>query len=201
VNHLAHALLAAPDADLMLGSLIADFLRGRIDPALPRGVRDGIALHRAVDRFTDTHAQVAAARARFAPPYRRYAGILLDIWFDHLLARDWPRYASGPLHAFSRRVQDLLAARAAELPPRMHGFAHYLRAHDLPQAYAERAMIGHVLDGLSQRLARANPLGDALPVLEALADPLQGHFDAFFPDLVAHAARERERLAARPAGG
>ncbi|MEO7758539.1 MAG: ACP phosphodiesterase, partial [Dokdonella sp.] len=123
MNHLAHALLAAPNDDFMFGSLIADFLRGTIDPQLQRGVRIGIALHRAVDRYTDAHTQVVAARALFEPPYRRYAGILLDVWFDHLLARDWHNYADGSLTTFSREVQDLLAARTAELPPRMHGFA------------------------------------------------------------------------------
>lgn len=89
----------------MLGSLIADFLRGAIDPAMARGVRIGVALHRAVDVYTDAHPQVVAARARFAPPYRRYAGILLDMWFDHLLAREWERHGDGSLHDFSQRVQ------------------------------------------------------------------------------------------------
>jgi len=76
----------------MLGSLIGDFVRGRIDPALPPKVRAGIALHRAIDAYTDAHADVAAARALFEPPFRRYAGILLDMWFDHLLARQWARF-------------------------------------------------------------------------------------------------------------
>ncbi|MET0226353.1 MAG: hypothetical protein ABW187_07940, partial [Dokdonella sp.] len=111
LNHLAHALLAAPDDDCMLGSLIADFLRGAIDPAMARGVRIGVALHRAVDVYTDAHPEVVAARARFEPPYRRYAGILLDMWFDHLLAREWERYGVGSLHAFSQRVQQLLSRR------------------------------------------------------------------------------------------
>ncbi len=195
MNHLAHAWLAAPDADLMLGGLIADFLRGALDPALPRGVRIGIALHRSVDTYTDAHPHVVAARALFEPPYRRYAGILLDVWFDHLLARDWASHADGSLHAFSREVQALLATRAAELPPRMRDFARYLQMNDLPERYREIAMIDDVLRGLSHRLSRENPLSDALPVIVARAEPLGRYFAAFFPDLVAHAARERERLA------
>src|SRR6478609_8124795 len=111
MNLLAHALLAGGDDDVRFGSMIGDFVRGAIDPALPDGVRGGIALHRAVDAYTDAHAEVVAARALFEPPYRRYAGILLDVWFDHLLARDWPRHAAGSLHAFSREVQALLRQR------------------------------------------------------------------------------------------
>jgi acyl carrier protein phosphodiesterase len=196
LNHLAHALLATPDDDMILGSLIADFLRGAVDPAMARGVRVGIALHRSVDVYTDAHPEVAAARARFEPPYRRYAGILLDMWFDHLLARDWTRYGDGSLHAFSQRVQALLVRREAEVPQRMHSFVRYLHAHDLPERYRERAAIADALHGLSTRLSRANPLGDSLPLLEALAAPLEAHFAAFFPDLVAHASAERERLGA-----
>lgn len=178
----------------MLGSLVADFLRGSIDPALPAGVREGIALHRSVDAWTDAHPQVVAARGLFEPPYRRYAGILVDIWFDHLLARDWPRHAAGELPDFSRQVQALLRDRAADLPPRMHGFARYLLATELPAAYARKTVIGSVFEGVSQRLSRANPVGSALPAIEAVAVPLQRHFEAFFPALVQHAAGERERL-------
>jgi acyl carrier protein phosphodiesterase len=195
LNHLAHAWLAAPDDDLMLGGLIADFLRGALDPELARGVRAGVLLHRSVDTYTDAHPQVVAARALFEPPYRRYAGILLDVWFDHLLARDWTRYGEGWLPAFSQSVQNLLTRRAAELPPRMHAFVRYLLAHDLPQRYREPRMIADVLHGLSSRLSRANPLAAALPVIEERADAIERHFAAFFPDLMAHARAERARLA------
>ncbi len=196
MNHLAHALLAAPDEDLVFGGLIADFVRGAVDPALPRGVRLGIALHRSIDVFTDAHADVAAARALFEPPYRRYAGILLDVWFDHLLARGWERLGTGSLHAFSRDVQALLARREAEAPVEMHGFVRYLRAHDLPERYRDLDMIGDVLRGLSGRLSRANPIGTALPVIERNAGAIERRFEAFFPDLQAHARAERTRLVA-----
>lgn len=198
MNHLAHALLAAPDEDLMFGGLIADFLRGRIDPALPRGVRLGVALHRSIDVFTDAHPQVVAARALFEPPYRRYAGILLDVWFDHLLARDWDRLGIGSLHAFSQTVQGLLAHRDAEVPDPMRGFVRYLRARDLPERYADVDTIGEVLRGMSSRLSRANPLGEALPILVRLAPALAPRFAAFFPDLQAHVRAERARLDAAP---
>jgi acyl carrier protein phosphodiesterase len=193
MNLLAHALLAAPDAEVMLGSLIGDFVRGRIDPALPPKVRAGIALHRAIDAYTDANADVAAARALFAPPFRRYAGILLDVWFDHLLARQWLRYGEGDLGAFSDRVRDLLDVNNELVPERMQGFVAYLKANDLPAAYRDTAMIGRVLHGMSHRLKRANPLGEALPVLVALHAPLQQCFDAFFPALRNFADIERIR--------
>jgi acyl carrier protein phosphodiesterase len=198
MNVLAHALLASPDPELMLGGLIGDFVRGRIDPALPPRVRAGVALHRTVDGYTDSHEEVAAARALFVPPFRRYAGILLDVWFDHLLARQWARFGEGELEDFSDRVRALLDANAELVPERMHGFAAYLAANDLPAAYRHTAMIGQALHGMSRRLSRANPLAGALPVLVDLHAPLQRRFEAFFPDLRNFASIERERLAESP---
>jgi acyl carrier protein phosphodiesterase len=195
MNLLAHGLLAAPDAEFMFGSLIGDFVRGRIDPSLPPAVRAGVALHRAIDVYTDGHAEVSSARTLFAPPLRRYAGILLDVWFDHLLARNWPTYGTGALDDFSRRVRDLLDASSDLVPERMRGFVAYLGAHDLPAAYRDTAMIGDVLRGMSQRLSRENPLAEALPALVALDVPLARHFRVFFPELQTFAVTERGRLA------
>jgi acyl carrier protein phosphodiesterase len=197
MNHLAHAWLAMPDDDVVFGGLIADFLRGAVDPHLPRGVRIGIALHRAIDGYTDSHPDVVAARNLFEPPFRRYAGILIDVWFDHLLAREWSRHAAGSLSAFSGRVQALLGSRADEVPPRMRDFAQYMRRHDLPGAYREVRMIDQAFRGLSHRLSRENPLEDALPVVLARSDALERCFERFFPELAAFSVEEGVRIAGR----
>jgi acyl carrier protein phosphodiesterase len=188
VNHLAHALLAGPDPGLRLGGVLGDFVRGLPDPALPLPVREGIALHRAVDGYTDRHPDVLAARALFAPPYRRYAGIALDMWFDHCLARDFARWSTVPLETFSGDLRALLRQHDALLPPAAQRFARYMHANDLPAGYADPGMLEGALAGIGQRLRRANPLGDMLPVLQALDGPLQVRFEAFFPQLRAFAA-------------
>jgi len=178
----------------MFGGLVADFLRGAIDPALPARVQDGVRLHRAIDRHTDSHAEVVAARALFEPPLRRYAGVVLDLWFDHLLARDWQRYGIRSLDDFSHEVQRLLADRQAQTPPRMLGFLRYLRANDLPRAYGDRTMMERVFVDLSQRIGRDNPLADAPAQIAPREAAIQRHFDAFMPDLLAWAERERAVL-------
>lgn len=178
----------------MFGGLVADFLRGALDPSLPPRVRDGVRLHRAIDRFTDAHAEVAAARALFEPPLRRYAGVVLDLWFDHLLARDWRRHGRGSLDDFSHDVRRLLAEHGTLTPPRMHGFLRYMQANDLPRAYVERATMARVFEDVSRRIERANPLGDALAQIAPREAAIQRHFDAFMPDLIAWAERERAML-------
>jgi acyl carrier protein phosphodiesterase len=183
VNHLAHVLLAGGDEWLRLGGLMADFVRGAPDGSLPPRLVAGIALHRAIDGFTDAHPEVTTARGLFAPPYRRYAGILLDMWFDHCLARDFARWSGQPLARFSDGVRTLLRRHDALLPDGLRRFRTYMDAHGLPAGYARREEIGRALVGIGQRLRRPNPLDTALPVLLAHDAALQACFEKFFPSL------------------
>lgn len=183
VNYLAHTLLAGDDELLRLGGLMGDFVHGRPDPSLPQGLVAGIRLHRAIDVYTDSHAEVAAARALLPPPYRRYAGILLDMWFDHLLARDFERWSGQGLEDYSVGVRDLLRRHERCLPPELQRFRRYMEAHALPAGYARAEEMAAALDGISHRLRRANPVGEALPVLTRLDGPLRMRFEAFFPQL------------------
>jgi acyl carrier protein phosphodiesterase len=143
----------------------------------------GIRLHRAIDVYTDAHPEVLAAKALLPPPYRRYAGILLDMWFDHCLARDFPRWSTQPLDGYSNALRALLQRHDALLPAALRRFREYMEWHRLPAGYADGAMLGHALAGIGQRLSRANPLDSALPVLVERDAWLQRHFDAFFPQL------------------
>ena len=191
MNHLAHALLSGDDEDRVLGGLLGDFLRGAVPPTLRSGVQAGLRLHRAIDGYTDRDPVLAALRQRFAPPWRRYAGIIVDVWFDYLLARDFSRWSAQPLTAYSADLHDLLRRHEHELPERLQRFAAYMRAHDLPTAYADRAVLARVFAGLSTRLSRANPLAEALQETARLERELSAAFDAFFPPLVAFAAAQR----------
>lgn len=188
MNILAHALLAGNSPALRLGGAMGDFVHGTPGDHLPPQVRDGIYLHRAIDTFTDSHAEVRAARELFAAPFRRYAGILLDMWFDHCLARDFPRWSSQPLEGFSLGLRHELHGASALLPDSLKRFVAYMDANDLPAGYADAEAIGKALGGISQRLSRANPVGEALPLLREHDEALRGTFNRFFPDLLAFAA-------------
>ncbi|KAG9593967.1 hypothetical protein KCV01_g10469, partial [Aureobasidium melanogenum] len=188
MNVLAHALLAGDDAALRLGGILGDFTHGTPDEALPARVRDGIYLHRAIDGFTDSHDEVRAARERMPAPFRRYAGILLDVWFDHCLARDFARWSDEPLDAFSDRYRAELHAAMPLLPERLRRFLIYMDRYDLPAGYVRLERVEHALAGLSTRLSRANPIAEAVPVLLADDEALRDTFERFFPDLRAFAA-------------
>jgi acyl carrier protein phosphodiesterase len=194
MNHLAHIYLAGGDRDVQLGGLLGDFWRGAPDPAWREGVRAGVILHRKIDVYTDSHPQVVQLRALFEPPLRRYAGILLDVYFDHVLAQRWAAYSDQPLDAVSEQALDLLAVNAQWLPPNLNRFALYMHNHGLFASYAQRTMIEQVLAGISRRLTRANPLAEAGPELWSRADALDQGFAQFFPELIAFAEHQQGLL-------
>ncbi|EIM00789.1 ACP phosphodiesterase [Rhodanobacter denitrificans] len=184
MNHLAHTLLAGDDEALQLGGMLGDFVRGPPDAVLfPPRVIAGIRLHRAIDAYTDAHPEVLAAKVLLPPPYRRYAGILLDMWFDRCLARDFPQWSAQPLAEYSLALRALLWRQDALLPPALRRFRGYMETHGLPAAYTDDAVFGDALGGIGQRLSRANPLASALPLLLQREAELQGRFAAFFPQL------------------
>jgi acyl carrier protein phosphodiesterase len=183
MNHLAHAWLAGDQPSMRIGGLLGDFWRGAPDPAWPTGVADGVRLHRRIDAFTDAHPAVAGARALFEPPMRRYAGILLDVWFDHLLATSFEARTGRALRRFADDVYATLAHAPADLPAPFRLFAARAARFDVLVGYAERERLDGVFARLSERLSRANPIAHALPVLESLEQPLARAFEALWLDL------------------
>ncbi len=118
MNYLAHLHLGGPQPAQLLGSLYGDFVKGRLQGQWPGEIERAIQLHRRIDAFTDSHPLVHAAKRRFPLERRRFAGVLLDVFFDHCLARDWNDYADEPLPQFVERVYGTLRT-ASPLPERL----------------------------------------------------------------------------------
>jgi acyl carrier protein phosphodiesterase len=100
MNFLAHAFLAADDPALVVGGVIGDWIKGPLPGALPADLARGVALHRAIDSHAETHSAFRASRARISPARRRYGGVVVDIVYDHLLARRWHELHPQPLATF-----------------------------------------------------------------------------------------------------
>jgi len=189
MNYLAHLYLAEQSSEGLLGSLFGDFVKGRLDDRFPETVRRGIALHRAIDSFTDAHPLHLASRNRIGRQRRRYAGIIIDVCYDHFLCRYWTDYSGESLACFSERVYDILRERQDELPERLRRIAPHMIADDWLGSYSDLANVGRVLDGIAQRIARSNPLAGALVEIEANYAALDDDFRRFFPELKAQARR------------
>jgi len=186
VNLLAHAFLADGSADRIVGQLCGDFVRGADLSGYPDQVQAGIRCHRAVDTFTDAHELNLQARNLFDAPYRRYAGIVVDVLYDHFLARDWTRYCDVPLTGYVQKVHAALDAHGAILPERLQQFAALIQSEDILGRNIDRGHIETTLWRLSQRRPHMAPLADVADVMWAQEVPLKAAFDSFFPELLSY---------------
>lgn len=166
MNLLAHLWLAERTGTSAAGQILGDMIKGRLDrPVFDAATDQGMRLHRRIDSCCDAHPSHQALRARFVPPLRRYAGIIVDIGFDHALARHWAGFHTQPLADFAERmetqVRDEWPADAPISADRLRGLGVTLSQY----RYAEG--IDRALCSVSQRLRRDNPLQEALPALLA----------------------------------
>ena len=193
MNFLAHFHLAWPDDMLLLGALEGEYHRGPLRGELPQRFEQGIALHRAIDAYTDRHQSVHALRPLFQPPLRRFAGILIDLAFDHLLHQNWHRFGPLPVEEFSERVYDVLRAGRPLLSNKAKQMADRLTDYDLLSRYAEWETIPASAARIGNRFRRGNPLEDVDTALRELLPELQSSFLAFYPDLIEFSTLTRNR--------
>ena len=198
MNYLAHLLLGEQTPPGWVGALMGDFVKGAIDPALPEGIRRGIALHRRIDSFTDAHPVHRASRQRITGARRRYAGIIVDLCYDHFLGLRWACHATLPLDEFSAEVYAALSGHRALLPHRLARIAPRMIGHDWLGSYRSLESVGTALDGIATRSPRAAPLAGAIADLRRHYRELGEDFDRFFPDLAAHASDLRASFRTAP---
>jgi acyl carrier protein phosphodiesterase len=191
VNFLAHLYLAGPEPQALLGSLMGDFVKGPLAGRYPEPLARALVLHRRIDSYTDTHPVVQRSRARIAAPRRRYAGILIDMFYDHFLARDWTAWSPDPLDRFAARVYALLHEHFELLPERLRSIAPRMAQADWLGSYAHVEAIHEALDRMGERLRRGNALLGAAAELTNAYAAFESDFNAFFPELVSFAEEER----------
>lgn len=182
MNYLAHLHLGGQRPGQLLGSLYGDFVKGRLQGQFAPDIEGAIQLHRSIDVFTDRHPLVDVALSRFSLTRRRYAGIVLDVFFDHCLARDWTLYADRPLALFTSDVYRVLSSER-QLPGRLAQIAPHMVANDWLGSYREFEVLEQVLHGISRRLTRPEELAAAMQELRRLYEPLSEDFRLFYPQL------------------
>lgn len=201
MNYLAHAVLAGPDPLLRLGGLMGDFVKGPLVPPpahLPERLTQGLRLHRAIDAYAETHPAFCASRARVSPARRRVAGIMVDLFYDHFLARSWDETGAAAglpdLATYCAATYALFDAHAPLLPPRLAEVAPLMAAHDWLGSYAEAATIALALDRMAaRRFSRPTPLAGGGAELLADYAGFAADFRVFFADALAFARQWRER--------
>lgn len=192
MNFLAHLYLSDDTPAAMAGNLLADFVKGPDVAALRADIRDGVYHHRRVDAFTDRHPLVQRSITRVSGRWGWFSGILIDVYYDHVLAASWDRYSPVPLRAFADHAHRAVVTLAGDVPAVAREYAFRLIESDRLVSYAVPAGVEEALARLSHRVAermpaRAVKLQEALPDLRAAHAGLCDDFHAFFPELVAFA--------------
>jgi acyl carrier protein phosphodiesterase len=192
MNYLAHLYLARHTPLAMVGGLLGDFAKpaqlAELDPIVQYEVR----LHWRIDAYTDSHPIVAEARTGFSEGRRRFAGIVLDVFYDHLLAKHWSTYCSEPLPSFAQQCYAALLAHRSALPDKVLPLVERMAQQDWLTSYKERSNVDVAVRRIALRLSRGgDSLVAALDDLGRLDADLEQGFHTFFPQLEAYVAAQR----------
>lgn len=191
MNFLAHLALAGPDDASRIGNILGDFEKGTPDSLrerLPAPIVDGIVMHRRIDRYTDEHPVFREARKLLAPSRRRFAGILLDIFFDHFLNKNWHHFHPGNVEEFIAEIYQLFDRHPEWLGSRFGPLVPLLRAENWLASYGTPEGLKTTLTRVASRSPRLSPLVDGVEDLENNYVAIEEHFRVFYPEIRQYAA-------------
>ncbi|MFN5171127.1 MAG: ACP phosphodiesterase [Cyclobacteriaceae bacterium] len=190
MNFLAHLYLSSDHPGLMTGNFIGDFVKGRnLDSQFGFHVARGIELHRAIDEFTDKHPQVRSSRARLWNDYRHYARVIVDVYYDHFLARDWHKFHTVALSEYAPRAYETLLAHEDILPDDVKRMLPYMMRGNWLLNYGKLEGIERALTGMSRRTRFESNMEKAVHDLQRHYSEFEHEFAQFFPTLQEMAAR------------
>ncbi len=190
MNFLAHLYLSGNHPQVMIGNFIGDFVKGKNlrDRFAPQ-IAAGIELHREIDFFTDQHLVVAQSKNRLRPKYRHYSGVIVDVFYDHLLARHWDKYHSTLLPDFADETYDLIQKNSNTLPDQVKMMMPYMIKGNWLANYAKLDGIHRALTGMSRRTPYESKMDEAVFDLKSSYDDFEKEFFEFFPELQTFASQ------------
>ena len=184
MNFLTHLFLSNGAPEVLVGNLMGDFVKGRLDGRFPTGIRQGILLHREIDSFTGKNWHFLRSKRRLDQSFGHYRGVLVDLFYDHFLAAHWEDYADVPLSVFISDAWRVLSEHRQYLPDKLQRIMPFMFRDWLP-SYSHIDGIAAVLQRISLRLKRANRLGEGAEELSRHYEELYGDFLKFIPELIA----------------
>ena len=191
MNFLAHIFLSGNDNELMIGNFIADFIKGRNKNEFPPQITKGIELHRAIDDYTDHHPVTSESKKRLYPVHHKYSAVVVDLFYDHFLAKNFSDYSTVSLDAFASNTYKNITLFSDILPPRVLEFLPYMIERNWLVNYATVEGIGRTLSGLGQRVSFENRMNEATIDLEKHYSDFEEEFSIFFPQLINFVAMKR----------
>ena len=183
MNYLAHIYLSGDNEMVRVGNFIADHIKGSKYKSYPDDIQIGILLHRQIDSFTDAHEIARKSKRRLHEQYGLYKGIIIDIFYDHMLAKNWSMYSRSELSDYSKDFYTQLKDHDAFLPEKIKYMSQYMIPQDWLLSYAQKKGIQKVLEGMNRRTGGASKMDLAMLDLEENYDAFETDFKLFFAEL------------------
>lgn len=187
MNYLAHFYLANGDEGLMVGNFIADHIVGNQYLDFPESIRKGVLQHRAIDTFTDNHPVVLESKKRLRPIFHKFSPVIVDVFYDYLLAKRWNQYSKQNLKEFTQEAYQVIHEHHHLIPEKAAYMFSYMERDNWLYNYRKIEGIDRALSGMSRRTIRGSKMELAADYLRKDEVLYLKEFDSFFPDLVAHA--------------
>jgi len=194
MNFLAHIYLSGDNEMITIGNFVADAIRGNKYKLLSPEFQVGVKLHRHIDTFTDSHPIVRQSTKRLHKNYSHYSGVIVDILYDHFLAKNWSRYSDIPLATYIDDFYDSLEANFEILPERFQKLLPFMLADNWLLSYAEVDGIQRVLNGMNRRTKHKSGMNKATNELKEYYSEFEDEFTLFFEDLMSTSEAKRIEL-------
>lgn len=184
MNFLAHLYLSGDNANIKIGNFIGDFVKGNDYLCYQNDIRKGIELHRAMDEFTDHHDIVRLSKIRLRPTYRHYSPVIVDVFYDHFLAKNWQSYHPLSLEVFAEESYTILSDHVSMLPMEAQHMLPYMISGNWLVNYRRPEGIHRALSGMAQRTTFESRMEEAINDLKNFYTEFEGEFTTFFPELI-----------------
>jgi acyl carrier protein phosphodiesterase len=183
LNYLAHLLLAGNHPEIILGNFIADHVKGSDIMKYSDNVRIGISMHRAIDTFTDSHPVVKKSISRLRTDFRKYSGVIVDMYYDHYLSAHWNEYSHLDIHSFTKSRYDILNSFKEILPARSARLLFYMEKQNWLVSYSHFDGMQQAFNGMAHRASFESKMEVAVVNLKADYKEFREEFMEFFPEL------------------
>ena len=184
MNFLAHIFLSFEHEDIMIGNFLADFVRNNAVKGFSDEVKKGVALHRKIDVFTDSHPIVKQSTKRMQQYHGKYAPVVVDVCYDYILANNWAKYSTDSLQDFCMKTYDVLEQRMDGLPQKVQRFLPELIKRDWLAKYGTEEGLRFTFSKLDNRTKFPSEFFKATDQLLLHYDAFESEFNQFFPDLI-----------------
>jgi acyl carrier protein phosphodiesterase len=195
MNYLAHAFLAFGEPDLLAGQFLADDIKGKKYLDYPKRIAQGILLHRFVDYFTDSHEVCLELRKLLRPELGILAPVAIDVYFDHILAKNWDRYHEKPRQIFVSEVYVQLEIYSELMSDKRAFIFSKMKEFDWLGSYHHPDGIKAILEQMSRRVPGGEVLLKSIDLLEKNMKFIQEVFEIFFPQLISAAKSKLDTFA------